>query len=154
MRKFLLFGLALAALAGCKTRTLAPYVSPCVRGRVIAADTGLPLANVQVTRGRPPEDSGSTLPPKGGELLIRKAPERTDRNGEFWFSSERALTPLPWAGWHSVQLSFECAGYERFRTNYAITVAATNSPTGEPLVNAGDIALRPASKGGEHLTNP
>jgi len=50
------------------------------------------------------------------------------------------------AGWFSVQLLFEYPGYERFRTNYSTLNVNTNSPNGEPFLDAGDIFLHPASK--------
>ena len=56
------------------------------------------------------------------------------------------LTPFRSAGWFSVQLSFQRTGYERFRTNYSTLNLSTNSPHGEPLLDAGEIRLHPASK--------
>ena len=70
----------------------------------------------------------------------------TDRDGRFTLETERALTPFRGAGWFSVQLLFERSGYERFRTNYSSLNVSTNSPKGEPLLDAGDILLHPVSK--------
>ena len=86
------------------------------------------------------------MPPKGGELLMAKAPVRTDHDGRFTLETERVLTPFRRAGWFSVHLLFECPGYERFRTNYSTLNVHTNLPNGEPFLDAGDIPLQPVSK--------
>jgi hypothetical protein len=77
---------------------------------------------------------------------MAKAPVRTERDGRFTLDTERVLTPFRGAGWFSVQLSFEHAGYERLRTNYSRLNLSTNTPNGEPLLDAGDILLRPVSQ--------
>ncbi len=137
----LLFGIM---ITGCKTRSLLPYVSPRVTGRVVSAEEHEPLSHVLVTRG-PLQPDRLSEPRKGGEIMMEKSGVRTDDQGRFVLGSERALTPFR-VGWHSVQLSFELAGYQTFRTNYSITSpAATNSLSGEPLVNTGDIPLTPAA---------
>jgi hypothetical protein len=82
--------------------------------------------------------------PKGAELLLQKPAARTGRDGRFVFASERALTIFRPAGWNFVDLSFERAGFERFQTNFSILTAGTNSPSGEPLLETGDIRLRSA----------
>ena len=146
MKSPLLLGLAALALVGCKSISLAPFVSPRVSGRVLAADTRQPLADVKVKSGAQATGYRAGMPPKGGELLMAKAPVRTDRDGRFALETERVLTPFRRSGWFSVQLLFECPGYERFRTNYSTLNLSTNSPNGEPLVNAGDILLLPISR--------
>ena len=77
-------------------------------GRVLAADTGQPVADVAVKSGARRRHSGA-MPPKGGELLMAKPPERTDRDGRFTLGTERVLTPFRGAGWFSVQFLFERA---------------------------------------------
>jgi hypothetical protein len=84
------------------------------------------------------------MPPRGGELLMAKTPVRTDREGRFTLETERVLTPFRGAGWFSVRLVFERAGYERFQTNYSRLAFSTNAPEGE--LDAGDILLHPAAK--------
>lgn len=137
----LLFALA---LAGCKDLAWGPYVSPRVAGQVLAADTRQPLAGVKVTRGlwpEPPAMASSSL--HGGELLIRKPPTLTGPHGEFVLESERVLTPIRWGGWSWVRLTFERAGYLRFQTNYSLfSLAATNTPDGVPLLEAGEVLLQ------------
>ena len=137
------FALCLVALAfaGCKSMPLSPFVSPRVTGRVLAADTRQPLADVVIKSGAQAKGYPSTMPPKGGELLMAKAPARTDGEGRFTLETERVLTPFRGMNWFSVQFLFERAGYERFRTNYSRLNISTNSPAGEPLLNTGDIRL-------------
>ena len=146
MNRYLAFCLAAAALVGCKSMPLSPFIAPRVTGRVLAADTSQPLAGVTVKSGAQASGYRGGMPPKGGELLIAKAPVRTDRDGRFTLETERVLTPFRGAGWFSVQLLFESPGYERFRTNYSTLNVRTNSPNGEPLLDAGDILLHPVSK--------
>jgi hypothetical protein len=146
MNRYLAFCLAAAALVGCKSMPLSPFIAPRVAGRVLAADTSQPLAGVTVKSGAQASGYRGGMPPKGGELLIAKAPVRTDRDGRFTLETERVLTPFRGAGWFSVQLLFESPGYERFRTNYSTLNVRTNSPNGEPLLDAGDILLHPVSK--------
>jgi hypothetical protein len=139
--KHLLF-LAVALLsAGCSSWHLGPYVSPRVTGRVLAAETLQPIAGVTVSRGRA-EHSRSAYSPKGAEILMQKEPVRTDQAGQFELGSERILALLPWGGWSTVWLTFDCPGYQRLQTNLSATALATNSPSGEPMVQAGDVLLR------------
>ncbi len=140
-------GLILCALgvAGCQHMEWGPYVSPSVTGRVLAADTHQPLADVKVTRGPPPPKPLAGWPPLGGELLMRRPPPETDPSGRFVLDSERVLTPVHWGGWTSVRLTFERAGYVTLRTNYPFSgLQATNAPDGAPLVDTGRIFLRHA----------
>jgi hypothetical protein len=146
MNRYVAFCLAAVVLAGCKSMPLSPFISPHVTGRVLAADTSEPLAGVTVKSGAQASGYRGGMPPKGGELLMAKAPVRTDRDGRFILETERALTPFRRAGWFSVHLLFECPGYERFRTNYSTLNVHTNLPNGEPLLDVGDIPLQPVSK--------
>ncbi len=66
----------------------------------------------------------------------------TGENGTFVVDSVRNLVVFRKTGWYSVGLSFERTGYEQLVTNYT-SVNATNTVKGEPVVNAGDILLRP-----------
>ena len=134
------------ALVGCESMPFSPFISPRVTGRVLAADTGQPLAGVVVKSGAQARGYRGAMPPRGGELLMTKAPVRTDGDGRFTLDTERVLTPFRGTGWFSVQLLFERAGYERFQTNYSRLNLSTNALAGEPLLNAGDIPLHPAAK--------
>jgi hypothetical protein len=131
------------AVVGCHSSRFGPYTAPRVAGRVLAADSGQPLAGVEVQRGFRAKKRRPAEPPKGGEVLIEKAGARTDSQGRFTLASERALTLFRPIGWNMVQLTFQRAGYERFQTNVAFTAVHTNTPAGEPLLNTGDILLRP-----------
>ena len=44
MNRLLALYLAAFALVGCQSMPFSPFISPCVTGRVLAADTGEPLA--------------------------------------------------------------------------------------------------------------
>ena len=102
MKRVLVLGLAALALAGCKSHPLSPYVSPRVTGRVLAADTGQPLADVKITSGRP-EAFNRTEPPKGGQRLMASPP--CGRTGRPIRLGERACADaLSRVGWFSVQL--------------------------------------------------
>ncbi len=139
-----LFGLVVVLIvAGCKSRPLGPYVSPRVTGQVLAADTGRPLAHVNVTRGSAETAARSGSPPKGAELMIRKVPVQTDREGRFLLSSERVLSVVRGAGWDVVSVSFDGIGYRHFQTNCPIG-PATNLATGEPVLDVGRVFLQPA----------
>jgi hypothetical protein len=132
-------------LAGCRSLGWGPYVSPRVRGQVLAADTRQPLAGVKVTRGRPEPQPLAGWAPRGAELLLRKPPTLTGPRGQFVLEGERVLTLIRWGGWSSVRLTFEHGGYLRFQTNYSLSsLAATNAPDGVPLLDAGQVLLQEA----------
>jgi hypothetical protein len=99
-----------------------------------------PLAGVEVMRGKP--ETARNSPPKGGELMIRKPPVVTDADGRFVFESERVLSVVRGAGWGTVSLTFGLRGYAPFQTNCP-TWLATNSPSGEPILDVGVIRLAP-----------
>jgi hypothetical protein len=145
MKRLFALGLITLMLAGCESMSLSPYVSPRVTGRVVAADTHQPLADVKVITGKP-EDVRGNVPPKGGQVMQRTSPAETDSDGRFVLESERVLSPFGGSGWFSVTLTFERAGYERFLTNYSRLNLRTNTWNGEPVLDAGDIALQPAGK--------
>jgi len=78
---------------------------------------------------------------------MRKPDIQTDANGCFSLGSERVLTFYRFGGWNSVRLFVERAGYVRMQTNYSgASLQVTNTPSGEPLVEAGDILLRPTRR--------
>ena len=77
---------------------------------------------------------------------MAECPVQTDGSGKFSFEAVRALTPFRGAHWFSVQLYFECPGYQRLRATYSSPNVSTNSPKGEPLLDAGDIVLQPLQK--------
>jgi hypothetical protein len=146
VNRLIVLGLAALAFAGCKSHPLSLTISPRVTGRVVAADTGKPLADVKIRSGEQAEALYSTSPPKGGQRLMAKAPVETDSDGRFVLDTQRALTPFRGSGWFSVQLSFEHAGYDRFLTNYSYLNLGTNTLNGESVLDAGNIRLQPSGK--------
>lgn len=115
-------------------------------GRVVAADTGQPLAKVKIITSDRGEDYSRTSPPKGGQILKSSPPAQTDRDGRFVLESERVLAPFGGVGWFSVQLFIDQPGYERFLTNYSYLNLHTNTWKGQPILDAGDIRLQRAAK--------
>lgn len=143
MYRLLSIWLIALAAAGCKSRPLGPYVSPRVTGQVLDANTRQPLAGVQVTRGPSPRSASAGSPLKGAELLLRKTPAQTDRQGRFVLASERVLSIVRGANWNVVPLSFDRRGYRHFHTNCPTSFAIT-SASGEPELDVGQILLQPA----------
>ena len=143
----LLFGCVIAAclVAGCKTTSPSPYISPRVEGRVLDAKTHQPIAGVKVIRVEPDLEPAVDQALKGGQTMERTPAVRSIKDGTFILDSERDLELFRRAGWYSVTLTFEHAGYTSITTNYTVA-NATNSPSGEPLVKAGDILLTPLSQ--------
>jgi hypothetical protein len=140
------FSLLLLVVAGCQSGGMTHCVSPEVTGRVLAADTHLPLANATVQRdgsGRGFEPFG---PPKGGQLLIETSGVRTDADGRFVLQSKSVFALFRSPGWWSVPVTFSHSGYEIFQTNYTGDNIFTNTATGAPVVNAGDVLLHPLAK--------
>ena len=74
VNRFLVLCLATLALAGCQSHPFSVAVSPRLTGRVLAADTGQPLADVKVSNLDRPDDLNRTVPPKGGQRLLAKPP--------------------------------------------------------------------------------
>jgi len=148
MKRVLALCLAALAVAGCKSRQISPYVSPRVTGRVLAADTRQPLADVRVIRQQSTRRSDGTAQPVKGGAALMNAPVvvRTDRDGRFVLDAERVLAPLWGASWFSVDLVFQCPGYQRFQTNYSLLNLSTNSVEGQHALSTGDILLQPAGK--------
>ena len=140
---FLLFALA---LTGCQAGKYSHYISPRVTGRVLAADTGQPLAGVGVRRVVPMVAAGEDTAPKGGQLLMQPSARRTDADGRFVIDGERDIALFRHPAWWSVTLSFTADGYRFFQTNYTSVNLSGRSPEGEPLINAGDILLKPKSQ--------
>ena len=137
--------LALSFLSGCETDNFNHYTAPEVTGRVLAADTRQPLANVHVSRGDAGSDFQPFGPPKGGQLITQPAPVRTDADGRFTLPAKSVFALFRNAGWWSAPVTFQCTGYESFSTNYTAANVVTNAVTGPPVVEAGEILLQPAA---------
>jgi len=134
------------ALAGCQSGKFSHYISPRVTGRVLAADTHQPLPDATVRRVVPYPADGEDTAPKGGQLLTRSSGVRTDADGRFVLDGERDIALFHHPAWWSVTLSFTADGYRFYQTNYSVANLSGHSPDGEPLVNAGDILLKPKSQ--------
>src|SRR5262249_40430505 len=131
-------------VAGCQSGKWGPYSSPRVTGQVLAADTRQPLAGVSVLRGGLEPRSQSGSPPKGGGLMMRKAPVHTNQDGEFALESERVLSLYRGTGWNQVRLRFAKPGYLTLQTNYSLSLG-TNA-AGEPSLAVGQVFLQPAAR--------
>jgi hypothetical protein len=130
------------SVTGCKSSSPSQYISPRITGRVLDAKTQQPIAGVQVRRLVPNQAPDVAQMIKGGERLDQSPVVRTGRDGEFVLVSEKNLALFQRLGWYSVNVAFVHSGYERLTTEYTL-LNATNTPTGEPLVKAGDIRLQP-----------
>ena len=136
------FLFVILALLGCKTRPLGPYISPRITGQVLAAENGQPLSGVTVARGNPERYRLPGPPPKGAELLLQKPVVHTGPDGRFMLASQRVLSLIRPEGWNLLELDLSRPGYQHFHTNLPIALA-TNSFSGEPLLDAGRILLQP-----------
>lgn len=146
MNRLLVLCLAALAVTGCKSHPFSVAVSPRLTGRVLAADTGQPIADVKVKNIDQSDGVNHTVPPKGGERMLAKPIVYTDQDGRFVLETERVLSPFGGTAWFAVRLSFEHAGYERYLTNYSYLNLGTNFSNGQQGLDAGNIRLRPAGK--------
>jgi hypothetical protein len=137
--------LVVLLLTGCQTHSPSQYISPRVTGRVVDAQTHRPIADVQVRRVSSGENLDGLDAPKGGQMMANAPVVRTGADGTFVLDSVTDLAFFRKVGWYSVTLSFEHAHYERFVTTYTIK-DATNSPSGEPWLQAKDILLIPLAR--------
>lgn len=125
--------------AGCAmVGGTADYVSPRITGRVLDEPSRAPLKDVQVRRLL---SEDKTSEGHGGARLLDSASEvRTGADGRFVMESVRAFQVIGSYGWYSVTLAFQKSGYLTATKSYTLT-EATNTPSGEPLVNTGDVLL-------------
>jgi hypothetical protein len=129
-----------AAVAGCSSVSPSQYVSPRVTGRVVDADTHQPIQGAQVRRADSTSRARSDATSHGGAALDDSTAARTDGEGQFLIPSARVLGPFGSAGWYSVTLSFERSGYGSVVNTYTLG-NSTNTASGEPWVDAGDVLL-------------
>ncbi len=130
---------------GCKSTSLSTYVAPRVVGRTVNVETRQPVEDVKVRRVTSDESYRPLDPPKGGQVMERTPAVRSGKDGRFDLDSVRALAPFARDGWYSVTIRFEHPDYGWCDIGYTLA-NATNTPAGEPLVNAGDILLIPRAK--------
>jgi hypothetical protein len=83
--------------------------------------------------------------PKAGQVMEKPTPITTRSDGTFVLNSVQDLVLFRKTHWASVKVSFECPGYQGMVTNFSAT-NANQSASGEPVVNAGDILLKPVAK--------
>lgn len=134
--------LALVSLgAGCASSP-SQYISPRVTGQVLDAQTRQPIAKVKIQRVHNQPRMDPNTAPRGAEAIQENWYAYTDAEGRFTVDSTTTLTFLQRVTWYSVTLAFSRAGYSGFTTNYT-PAEATFLPSGEPVVNAGTILLRP-----------
>jgi hypothetical protein len=131
---------------GCQWVGFNNHVTPQVSGRVLDADTRQPLAGVKVLRVLHGQVENPSTPEYGAQLLQQERPVTTDVRGEFVFSSRSYFTFLNEANWWELKLAFQSSGYETWQTNFSTADVKTNLPNGTPLVEAGDILLKPLPK--------
>ena len=133
---------SLISLAGCKSHSPSHYVSPRVIGRVLDETTHQPIKDVRVKRVVPDYEAGTLDQVRGGEMLARMQSPRSAADGDFVLDSQKAVALFSDLAWFTVEISFTRSGYETFITNYT-PASAVFSPDGEPVIQAGDIFLKP-----------
>jgi hypothetical protein len=131
---------ALCVGTGCKSVSPSRYVAPRVTGRVLEMDSHQPIKDVKVRRVSAEDNARPMDAPHGGGVLEQASAVRTAADGTFVLKSMRTLSVLDQSGWYSVTLAFERAGYESVMRTYTL-VNSTNTPSGEPLVQTGDVLL-------------
>ena len=134
----------LLVVVGCKSSP-SHYVSPRYIGRVLDEKTHEPIAGVKVKRVVPDYEAGTLDQVKGGEILERTRPVQTKADGTFDVDSQKSVALFRELAWFTVEFSFDHRNYEPFVTNYTPRLA-TNSPSGEPVIYAGEILMTPKQK--------
>ena len=145
LHKLIPSAVLLAVLAGCQTNDYNHFTSPEITGRVLAADTHQPLANVRVLRAGPGDVFTTADTPKGGQLLNQPAPVTTDASGHFTLASKSVFALFRSPGWWTTPVTFQLNGYETFQTNYTGSNVTSHAANGAPVVDAGDVLLWPAT---------
>jgi hypothetical protein len=143
--KLIFSGWLLTFLAGCQSVEFTRNISPQISGRVLAADTHQPLAGVNVARITP-ENAEAFGPPKGGQLLTQAGGVQTDADGRFVLEGESVFALFRQSGWWSVPVSFSRSGYQPEQRNFTGTNVISDSISGAPVINAGDILLQPLGR--------
>ena len=137
---------SLVALASCKSGGVVHYTAPEVTGRVLAADTHQPLAGVHILRGDPGDNFEPFGPPKGGQQIIQPTQVMTGADGRFLLESKSVFAVFRSAGWWSAPVTYQHAGYESFFTNYTSASVTRHTAAGAPVVDAGDVLLKPETR--------
>ena len=113
---------------------------------MLSADTHQPIVNARVIRTGGNNNADPFGPPKGATLMIQPVPVMTDADGRFLLESKSVFALFRNAGWWTAPVTYQHAGYETYSTNYTANNVTTNTPAGAPVVDAGDILLRPVPR--------
>lgn len=144
--RLIILSLLLVILCGCRSGDYNHYTAPEVTGRVLAADTHQPIANARVIRSGGNNNADPFGSTKGATLLMQPVPVMTDADGRFMLESKSVFALFRNPGWWTAPVSYQHSGYETFSTNYTASNVLSNTPAGAPVVDAGDILLRPVSR--------
>lgn len=131
-----------ALVSGCSSTKLSSYISPRLTGTIVDAQTGKPIKGAKIQRLL---NTGGVTDPaqlKGAQLIEATPPVRSDELGRFVVDSARDLSPFDHSGWWSVTIRYMAEGYATAVNLYGVE-QSTNSPSGEPQVNAGVVKLQP-----------
>ncbi len=134
---------SLVVVGGCHSVGFSDYVTPTISGRVLAADTGKPLAGVKVLRLQRGQSANAGSSAKGAERLLQPRPEITGKDGGFVLSGTEYISFFNRSGRWSARLVFQATGYSTWQTNLIWANPVTNSPPRKPQVETGDILLQP-----------
>jgi hypothetical protein len=132
-------------LSACSLAPRSQYVAPRISGRILDAQSRQPVKDVRVRRVESDAPATSTGSAGGARLLEETDAVRSQGDGSFVLSSVRSLDVFQSFGWYSVTVAFERGGYQSCRRSYTL-VNATNSPSGEPRIDTGDILMAPLRK--------
>jgi hypothetical protein len=134
--------LGMLLLTGCQNYSPSKHTAPRIIGQVVDASTHQPIVRAAVNRttGRPRPNP--LEPERGGQFLLRPATAYTDKQGRFALASERALLLFRKGDWYQAQITVEHGKYLSLKTNYTVA-DATDSPSGEPVVDTGVLLLTP-----------
>jgi len=134
-------------LASCQSQKISQYVAPRITGRVLDGQSQQPLANVQIRKVSGQQRWTADDSMSAGQAMQRNV-ERTAGDGTFELASQRDLAFLRKTGWYSVTLSFSRNGYQDLSVTYSLT-NSTQTVSGEPWIQTGDVLLFPVKKSKE-----
>jgi hypothetical protein len=135
-----------ACVAGCKSTSPSQYISPRVEGRVLDGQSHEPIQGVRVHRVVQGGNQQVADTPHGGEQM-EEAPVMvtTSADGSFVVDSERDIALFRHVSWYSVSIAFEHPAYTSYTATYMSSNAVTTA-SGEPVVHAGDVLMKPLTK--------
>lgn len=132
---------AVVTLSGCATKSGSEKVvmQPPIEGRVIDADTQLPIDHVVIVRNPQASVPGNDAYISSGEVKTRQETIYSDEDGEFKVPEKDAQSDGR-RTWTSVTLKFLHPDYHMYSAEFSYTDAMTDSQA--QALNTGDIALR------------